>query len=72
MTKIVLTNAVVSGFAVAILGLAGPAQAAIGDDGPALHAMPGVNMGVDHVNWLDDIRQKVNVPKVDGTVRQSR
>ena len=72
MTKFILANVVLSGLAVAILGVAGPAQAAIGDDGPALHAMPGVNVGVDHVNWLDDIRQKVNVPKVDGTVRQSR
>jgi hypothetical protein len=28
--------------------------------------------GVDHLEWLDDIRPKVNVPMIDTSVRQSR
>lgn len=72
MNNLGFVTVVASGLAAAILGLAAPAQAAAGDAPPVLHSAPEMKIGVDHLNWLDDIRQKVNVPKVDTSVRQSR
>ena len=73
MKTILFAKVVISGLAVAILGVAAPAQAAAtGDAPPLLHTLPEMKIGVDHLDWLDDIRQKVDVPKVDTSVRQSR
>jgi hypothetical protein len=51
------------GLAAAILGLAPAAQAAQGGD-----AAPATKIGIDHLDWLDDIRPKVMVPNVDTSV----
>jgi hypothetical protein len=74
MNKIGFAAVVTSGLAAAILGLAAPAQAvAAGDASTVLvsasHIAP---TGIDHLNWLDDIRPRVQVPKVDTSVQQSR
>jgi hypothetical protein len=70
MKKIELAAVIASGLAAAILGLGSPAQAVHGGDAPAvLHAAPETKIGIDHLNWLDDIRPKVNVPNVDTTVQ---
>ena len=31
----------------------------------------GYSSGVDHLDWLNDIQPKVNVPQVDTSVHQS-
>jgi hypothetical protein len=70
MKKIELAAVIASGVAAAILGLGSPAQAVDGGDAPAvLHAAPETKIGIDHLNWLDDIRPKVNVPDVDTNVQ---
>jgi hypothetical protein len=63
MNKIKLT-AVVGGLAAAIVGLAPIAQAIQGGD-----AAPETKIGIDHLDWLDDIRPKAMVPNVDTSVR---
>jgi hypothetical protein len=64
MKKIGIALVVSSGLAAAILGLAAPA--------PATPASPVLDsaLGVDHLDWLDDIRPTVNVPTPDLGVRQ--
>jgi hypothetical protein len=52
------------GLAAAILGLAPAAQAVQG--GEAAHE---TKIGIDHLDWLDDIRPEVNVPSVDTSVQ---
>jgi ABC-type glycerol-3-phosphate transport system substrate-binding protein len=71
MKKFGFATVAVSGLAAAILGLAGPAQAADAADAPASLASTIViaPTGVDHLDWLDDIQPKVNVPQVDTSVR---
>ena len=71
MKNIGFATVVTSGLAAAILGLAAPA-AAVPADAPISHSASEITVGVDHLNWLDDIRQKVRVPSVDTSVRQSR
>jgi hypothetical protein len=69
MKKFGLATVVAGGLAAAVLGFAAPAQA-----GPAAAAQPIVASaptGVDHLDWLDDIQPKVNVPKVDTSVRSN-
>jgi hypothetical protein len=53
--------------AAAILGLATPASAT--SSSPALTSVIESQSGVDHLDWLDDIRPKVNVPTVDTSVQ---
>jgi hypothetical protein len=65
MKKIKLAAVVAGGLAAAILGLSSPAQAA--PQGVA-HAF-GTRVGIDHLDWLDDIRPKVNVPNVDTNIK---
>jgi hypothetical protein len=69
MKKIELAAVVAGGLAVAVLGLGSPAQAAPQGDAPAVSQASGTKVGVDHLDWLDDIRPKVNVPNVDPNVR---
>jgi hypothetical protein len=70
MKKIEVAAAIAGGLAAAILGLGSPAQVVHGDDAPAvLHTAHETKIGIDHLNWLDDIRPKVNVPKVDTNVQ---
>jgi hypothetical protein len=70
MKKFGFATIAASGLAAAILGLAAPAQAVPGATAPIVSA--SVPTGVDHLDWLDDIQPKVNVPQVDTSVRQSR
>ena len=54
----------------AILGLAAPAQAATLAGAPiAVASATNIPTGIDHHAWLDDIQPRVNVPKVDTSVR---
>lgn len=69
MKKIELAAVVAGGLAAAILGLGSPAQAAPGGDAPAVSHASGTKVGIDHLDWLDDIRPKVNVPNVDTNVK---
>lgn len=56
-----------SGLTAAILGLAGPAQAA-----PSLNTdATTITAGVDRLEWLDKIQPKATAPQVDNTVRHS-
>jgi len=73
MKKIGFAALVSSGLAAAILGLAAPALAvAPGEGQRVLELVAETKIGVDHLEWLDDIRPKVNVPMVDTSVQQSR
>ena len=67
MKKLGFATVIASGLAAAILGLAGPAQAIE----PAVTSAPSIvaPQGVDHLNWLNDIKQKPNVARPDTTVR---
>lgn len=56
-----------SALAAAILGLATPASATASS--PALTSVIETQSGVDHLDWLDDIRPKVNIPTVDTSVQ---
>jgi hypothetical protein len=58
MKKIKSAAFVAGGLAAAILGLSSPA-----------HATPHTTVGIDHLDWLDDIRPKVNVPNADTNVK---
>jgi hypothetical protein len=70
MEKIGFATVIASGLAAAILGLAGPAQAVVAADAPTvLPAATEISTGIDRHVWLDQIGPKVNVPKVDTSVR---
>lgn len=56
--------ALAGGLAAAILGLAPAAHAVQAGD-----AAPETKIGIDHLDWLDDIRPKVMVPNVDTDVQ---
>jgi hypothetical protein len=58
MKKFGFATIAASGLAAAILGFAGPAQAAT-----------EIPTGIDHHQWVQDIQPKVNVPMVDTSVR---
>lgn len=66
MNKFAFATAIVGGMVAGVIGLAAPAQA-----NPAPAASETISAGVDHLNWLDQIQPKPNVPKVDTTVRHS-
>ena len=68
MKKIGTAIVVFSGLAAAILGLAAPAPAT--SSSPVLDSAFETKIGVDHLDWLDDIRPKVNVPTVDTSVER--
>jgi ABC-type glycerol-3-phosphate transport system substrate-binding protein len=51
-----------SGLTAAVLGLAAPAQAVTA---PVPATTTTITAGVDHLDWLNDIAPRVNVPKVD-------
>jgi hypothetical protein len=63
MKKIGFAVVVSGGLAAAILGIAAPAPATSAS--PVLHSALETKIGVDHLDWLDDIRPKVNIPIVD-------
>jgi hypothetical protein len=69
MKKFGLATVVASGLAAAVLGFAAPAQA--GSVPAAQPIVASAPTGVDHLDWLDDIQPKVNVPKVDTDVRSN-
>jgi hypothetical protein len=73
MKKIGFAAVISSGLVAAVLGLAAPASAeAPGDGTRVVEMIQGTKVGIDHLNWLEDIRPKVNVPMVDTSVRQGR
>ncbi|MGV0743251.1 hypothetical protein [Mycolicibacterium sp. XJ870] len=67
MKKFGIAVIAASGLSAAVLGLASPAQAVA----PTATGTTTISAGVDHLGWLDQIQPKVNVPKVDTTVRHS-
>ena len=70
MNKLGFATIAASGLAAAILGLAAPAQAATAVEAPtAASSAIEFSAGIDHQQWINDIQPKVNVPKVDTTVR---
>jgi hypothetical protein len=69
MKKFGFATVAVSGLVAGILGFAAPAQAVAA--APAAPVSASVPSGVDHLDWLDDIQPKVNVPKVDTSVRHN-
>jgi hypothetical protein len=69
MKKFGFATAIASGFAAGFIGLAVPAAAAPVADASTISA--SVKSGVDHLDWLDDIQPKVNVPRVDTSVRSN-
>ena len=69
MNKFGFTTAIASGFAAGFIGLAVPAAAAPAADASTISA--SVKSGVDHLDWLDDIQPKGNVPDVDNSVRSN-
>ncbi len=69
MKKFGFAAVVASGLAAAALGFAGPAQASAEVTVPVT---PTGSSGVDHLDWLNNIQPKVNVPQVDTSVHQSR
>jgi hypothetical protein len=73
MKKFGFAAAISSGLVAAVLGLAAPASAvAPGDGTRVVEMIQDTKVGIDHLNWLEDIRPKVNVPMVDTSVRQGR
>jgi hypothetical protein len=73
MKKIGFATIVSSGLAAAILGLAVPALAVTPGEGQrVLDLVAETKIGIDHLEWLDEISPKVNVPMVDTSVQQSR
>ena len=73
MKKIGFATVVTSGLAAAILGLTAPAPAVPAADAPPVsYSASEAKTGIDHLYWLDDIRPKVKVSKVDTSVHQSR
>ena len=73
MKKIGFATLVSSGLAAAILGLAAPGQPVTPGGGqPVLDSVAETKTGIDHLDWLDDIRPEVKVPMVDTSVQQSR
>jgi hypothetical protein len=67
MKKIGFAVAVSSGLAAVVLGLAAPAPAT--SSSPVVGLALETKIGVDHLDWLDDIRPKVNIPMVDTGVQ---
>jgi hypothetical protein len=73
MKKIAISTVLGSGLTASIFGLAAPAHAvAPVDASHDLPAVQGAKIGVDHLNWLDDVRQKVRVPRLGNTARPGR
>jgi hypothetical protein len=72
MTKFGFATIAATGFAAAIVGLAAPAQAVASAETPSTTlASLSVPAGIDHLDWLNDIQPRANVPHVDTTVRHS-
>lgn len=69
MKKIELAAAVAGGVAAAIVGLGSPAHAVAVGDAPTVAHASATKVGIDHLDWLDDILPKVNVPNVDTDVK---
>jgi hypothetical protein len=59
---------IAGGLTAAVLGFAGPAQAAIQTVPAASTSTVIVPAGIDHQTWINDITPRVNVPQVDTSV----
>jgi hypothetical protein len=68
MKKIAVAAIVGSGLAAALLGLAAPIASAA-DAPPVAASTIQTKIGIDHLDWLDDIRPKVNIPQVESSVQ---
>ena len=73
MKKFGFATIAATGFAAAIVGLAAPAQAVTTPQAQATINVASLSVpaGVDHLDWLNDIQPKANVPHVDTSVRHS-
>ena len=69
MKKFGFAAIIASGLAAGVLGFAAPAQASAEVTVPITPA--AYSTGVDHLDWLNDIQPKVNVPQVDTSVRSN-
>jgi hypothetical protein len=69
MKKFGFATIVASGLAAAFFGFAAPAQASAELTAPVIPA--SYPSGVDHLDWLNDIQPKVNVPQVDTSPRSN-
>jgi hypothetical protein len=69
MKKLGFAAIVASGLAAGVLGFAAPALASPEVTVPVTPV--GYSSGVDHLDWLNDIQPKVNVPQVDTSVRSN-
>jgi hypothetical protein len=58
---------IAGGLATAVLGLAAPAQASVATTVENIAVT--APQGIDHLDWLNDIKQKVNVARPDTSVR---
>lgn len=60
---------IAGGLAAAVLGFAAPAQAIA----PATASDVAITapQGIDHLDWLNDIQQRPNVPRVDTAPRSN-
>ncbi|GFG54494.1 hypothetical protein CQY20_00550 [Mycolicibacterium agri] len=65
MKKFGFATVIASGLAAAVFGFAAPAQAVA----PAAPSDVTIAKGVDHLDWLNDIQQRANAPRVDNSVR---
>ncbi len=69
MKKFGFATVIASGLAAGILGFAAPAQAIA----PATASNVAITapQGIDHLDWLNDIQQRPNVPRVDTAPRSN-
>jgi hypothetical protein len=69
MKKLGFATVIASGLAAAVLGFAAPAQAIA----PATASDVAITapQGIDHLDWLNDIQQRPNVPRVDTAPRSN-
>jgi len=79
MKNLGFASVLAGGLAVAVLGLAAPAQADTATDttaaGTAISLasiLQTAPTGIDHHVWLDEIQPHAHAPQVDTTVHQSR
>ena len=70
MKRFAFTVIATAGLGAATFGLATPAQA-VPVPAPTGLSNTNISAGVDHLGWLDQIHPKVNVPRVDTSVRHS-
>ena len=69
MKKLGYATVIASGLAAAVVGFAAPAQAIAPTT--ASNIAITAPQGIDHLDWLNDIKQQVNVARPDTSVRSN-